>query len=88
MDPLIAAIHDAARPEVDLSPIVKGLEDLLAKDVVVNVPPPQVKVVERSGPQDVRIVDDITPPKTKRVIRGQPTRQYPLGPVTGVTEER
>jgi len=88
MDPLIAAIQDAARPEVDLEPIVKGLSDLLAKDVVVNVPPPQVKVVERSGPQDVRIVDDITPPKTKRVIRGQPTRQYPLGPVTGVTEER
>ena len=57
---------------------------------VVNVaptPPAQVIFPGRET-QDVRIVDDISPPKIKRVIRGAPDKNYPKGPIEAVVEEK
>ena len=59
---------------------------------IVNVPPnPPAQIVvtpaKAQDVQDVRIVDDVSPPKVKRVVRGKPTRQYPAGPIQGVVEE-
>ena len=56
---------------------------------IVNVPPAFINVQAakmNEGTMNVRIVEDISPPKVKKVIRGAPTRQYPAGPIEGVIE--
>jgi hypothetical protein len=60
---------------------------------IVNVPAPEIPApvviipeAKASPVQDVRIVDDVSPPKVKRVIRGRPTKANPDGPIEGMVE--
>jgi len=79
VNPLIYAIQEAARPEVDLAPIVKGLADLLAKDTIVNVPPPLIKVSPADVNVNVESVRVVSMPKRKhQIVRdrlGRPTEK-------------
>jgi hypothetical protein len=91
MRPIIHANGVEVPVTIDSTEWTEAIRDLEATmkaqpAPVVNVSPTPVTFVERNGTQDVRIVDDITPPKTKRVIRGAPTKQNPAGPIEGVVE--
>jgi phage portal protein BeeE len=95
MRPIIQANGVEMPLVVDVEPFTDAIKDqtLAIREIPaaqVTVQPTPVVFAERKaqGTQDVRIVDDITPPKTKKVIRGAPSKQYPIGPVEGVVEEK
>ena len=94
MRPVINASNVDFPVTIDTEPFTLAIRDLettikAQPAPVVNVPPAQIVVTpaKAQGVQDVRIVDDVSPPKVKRVLRGKPTRQYPEGPIQGVVEE-
>ena len=95
MRPVITANGIEMPISLDVEPLtlaLKGLDDTIAAREVrpINVPQPQVTVItpeRKAAIQDVRIVEDVTPPRTKRIIRGAPSKQYPVGPVEGVVEQ-
>jgi len=97
MQPVIKADSVQMPLTLDPVPFTDALKEQTALTVeaigklpapVVNVPEAQIIVTpaKAQGTQDVRIVDDISPPKAKRVVRGAPSKQYPAGPIEGVVD--
>jgi portal protein len=95
MRPVINAerVEVPVNMNVDVEPFTNAIKDqtLAIRDIPatqVTVEPAPVVVMpnKAQGTQDVRIVDDISPPKAKRVVRGAPSKQYPAGPIEGVVD--
>lgn len=65
------------------TPVTVNPTPVTVEAPIVNVPEQKATLPEV---MDVRIVDDVSPPKVKKVIRGAPTRAHPDGPIEGVVE--